>query len=294
MKLLFIGPTRIGDSILSTSILNYYLENNKEFKFTIITSSYSKDLFEKLPNLEKIIVIDKRNYGFHWYKIWASVVFKKWDLVIDMRSSAISYFLNKKKKLIFKGNHTEHKIIQFQKFLKTQKHINPKIWYDKEDQIISEEKINLPGPFIALSPFSNWYKKDWSIKKYIELFHHDFFKKYTLIISGITSEKTDDDDFNILLNHPNIKVLNLLDTGLRQMIPIFENCEFFVGSDSGLMHLAATTKCKTFALFGPTNEIVYRPWGNHRVIKAYNSSRDDDSLNLSVNQVLNVIKEEIV
>ena len=78
------------------------------------------------------------------------------------------------------------------------------------------------------------------------------------------------------------------------MIPIFENCEFFVGSDSGLMHLAATTKCKTFALFGPTNEIVYRPWGNHRVIKAYNSSRDDDSLNLSVNQVLNVIKEEIV
>ena len=294
MKLLFIGPTRIGDSILSTSILNYYLENNKELKFTIITSPFSRDLFEKFPNLEKIIVINKKNYGFHWYRIWTSVVFTKWDLVIDMRSSAISYFLNKKMKLIFRGNHTEHKIIQFQKFLKTQKHINPKIWFDRKDQIVSEEKVNLPGPFIALSPFSNWHKKDWPIKKYIELFHHDFFKKYTLIISGITSEKTDDDDFNKLLNHPNIKVLNLLDTGLRQMIPIFENCEFFIGSDSGLMHLAATTKCKTFALFGPTNEIVYGPWGNHRVIKSSNSSKDDDSLNLSVNQVFNVIKDEIV
>ena len=59
------------------------------------------------------------------------------------------------------------------------------------------------------------------------------------------------------------------------------------------MHLAASTKCKTFALFGPTNEIVYSPWGDHKVIKSFDYPALDDPLNLSVEKVLNIIKKEI-
>ena len=77
------------------------------------------------------------------------------------------------------------------------------------------------------------------------------------------------------------------------MIPIFNQCKFFIGSDSGLMHLAASTNCKTFALFGPTNEIVYGPWGEHKVIKSLDYPAIDDPLNLPVEKVLNTIKKEI-
>ena len=69
MNILFIGPTRIGDTILASSIINFLIDQNKKSKFTVVTSPFSKDLYEKMPNLEKIIVINKKKYGLHWLNI---------------------------------------------------------------------------------------------------------------------------------------------------------------------------------------------------------------------------------
>ena len=62
------------------------------------------------------------------------------------------------------------------------------------------------------------------------------------------------------------------------------------------MHLAATTKCKTIGLFGPTNDIVYGPWGAGNIsIRA--SEQDNQNLikndyleNISVEEVYNKIQ----
>ena len=294
MNILFIGPTRIGDTILASSIINFLIDQNKKSKFTVVTSPFSKDLYEKMPNLEKIIVINKKKYGLHWLNIWRSCIFKKWDLVVDLRSSIIAYLLFTKSRKIFKGNDNFHKIIQFTNFLKTSKKISPLIWSDFTDEAESKNKIKNEGPFIAVAPYSNWRQKDWSIEKYIELFKNDFFKNYTLILTGISKDIPNIEKFNKLMNDPSLSIINLFDWGnLRNMIPIFKKCNFFIGSDSGLMHLAASTKCKTFALFGPTNEIVYGPWGNHKIIKSHDYPATDDPLNLSVEKVLNIIKKEI-
>ena len=40
-------------------------------------------------------------------------------------------------------------------------------------------------------------------------------------------------------------------------------CAFYVGNDSGLMHLAAASGVPTLGLFGPTQEALYAPWGEH-------------------------------
>jgi ADP-heptose:LPS heptosyltransferase len=58
------------------------------------------------------------------------------------------------------------------------------------------------------------------------------------------------------------------------------------------MHLSSSTNCKTFALFGPTNDLVYGPWGNHKVIKS-EENMDYGLEKLSVEKVLNSIKEFI-
>src|SRR3546814_17444434 len=42
-----------------------------------------------------------------------------------------------------------------------------------------------------------------------------------------------------------------------------ERADFFVGNDSGLMHLAAAAGTPTLGLFGPSPEVRYRPWGPH-------------------------------
>ena len=86
---------------------------------------------------------------------------------------------------------------------------------------------------IAVAPYSNWSKKDWSIKKYKTLLENEFFKSYTIILTGISNDIRNKEEFDDFLNSSSLKIINLFDWGnLRHMVPIFEKCDFFIGSDS--------------------------------------------------------------
>ena len=291
MKILFIGPTRIGDTILSSSIINFYLQKYDDCNFSIITSPFAKNLYMKMPALAEVLVVNKKKLGLHWLDILKFTIFKKWDLVIDLRSSALSYLLFAKCKKVFKGNNNFHKIIQFQKFLNTKSKLSPKIWYSFEDSSKNLKKILNSKPLIAVAPYSNWFKKDWSIKNYKTLLENKIFKNHTIVLAGINKDVRNKKEFNDFLNSPNLNIINLFDLSLREMVPIFERCDFFIGSDSGLMHLSASTNCKTFALFGPTNDSVYAPWGDHKVIRSDKNDNDYGLEKLSVEKVLNNIKD---
>ena len=291
MKILFIGPTRIGDTILSTSILNFYIKKFDQCRISVVTSSFAKDLYKFMPHLQEIIVVDKKRFGLHWLNIIKFAIFKKWDLVIDLRSSATSYFLNTKKRMIFRGNELSHKVMQFREFIDTKEALIPEIWYSQEDADISYKKIKNNDHLIAVAPYSNWPKKDWSLNKYKNLFQNEFFKNHTIILTGISRDIINKREIEEFIKTSELEIINLFDWGnLRNMVPIFKKCRFFIGSDSGLMHLAASSGCKTVALFGPTNDLVYGPWGNHKVIKS-DKDQDYGLENLSVEKVLNSIKE---
>ena len=150
------------------------------------------------------------------------------------------------------------------------------------------------APYIAVAPFSNWPQKDWSLQKYIDLFQNQFFQKYTILLFGQSRDIRDEELFNNLLNHINLRVVSLFDQGnLRQLSKIIDHCELFIGSDSALMHLAASTRCKTIGLFGPTNHVVYGPWGEGNIsIKSDTNKNSTKSFyleNIPVEEVLNTI-----
>ena len=56
-------------------------------------------------------------------------------------------------------------------------------------------------------------------------------------------------------------------TSLRENIAIYGACDIFFGVDSGPMHMAAAAGLPVVALFGPTDERKWGPWGpGHAVI----------------------------
>jgi heptosyltransferase-2 len=63
------------------------------------------------------------------------------------------------------------------------------------------------------------------------------------------------------------RVVNLIGrTDLRLLAGILERCQVFISNDSGAMHLAAALSVPVVAIFGPTDERVTAPLGNHDIL----------------------------
>lgn len=63
------------------------------------------------------------------------------------------------------------------------------------------------------------------------------------------------------------RVVNLIGrTDLRLLAGVVERCQVFVSNDSGAMHLAAALGVPVVAIFGPTDERVTAPLGNHDIL----------------------------
>ena len=58
MKILFIGNTRLGDAILSTSILNYYSGSN--LNITVVCSPLTENIYKNFSNVKDIIAVNKK------------------------------------------------------------------------------------------------------------------------------------------------------------------------------------------------------------------------------------------
>jgi heptosyltransferase-2 len=63
------------------------------------------------------------------------------------------------------------------------------------------------------------------------------------------------------------RVVNLMGrTDMRLLAGILDRCQVFVSNDSGAMHLAAALGVRVVAIFGPTDQRVTAPLGDHEIL----------------------------
>ena len=70
MKILVISSNLIGDTILSTGVIEDFLKNNPNAKFTFLIGPTSGQIYEHFPGLDKIILIKKQRLNVHWLKMY--------------------------------------------------------------------------------------------------------------------------------------------------------------------------------------------------------------------------------
>src|SRR5438105_5950820 len=93
MHILFVTATRIGDAVLSTGLLSHLIERNPGARLTIAAGPVAAPLFEAVPGLDRLLVVRKRRWGLHWPALYSRVVDRRWDLVVDLRGSALAWGL---------------------------------------------------------------------------------------------------------------------------------------------------------------------------------------------------------
>ena len=287
MNILVISSNLIGDSILSTGIIKYFIDKNPNSKLTLIVGPSAAQVYKNFSNLDKLIIINKQKFSSHWFKIWKKCIFSKWDIIIDFRSSLISYFLFRKKSYIyFKYSNEEHQIQQLSKFFNLNKIAYPIIFTNENEENIAKKRLSSEKKYIIIAPGGNWLPKIWPVE-YFNKFIQTLFNnnKDTLIILVGSHNEKERFKNKLIRNINETKIIDIMGENITQTYSFIKRGSLFIGNDSGLMHLAAASNIPTIGLFGPTNNKLYAPFGDKcYIIRTKETFEDFKYIKIDINK----------
>src|SRR5881396_1099461 len=170
MHILFVTATRIGDAVLSTGLLSYLIDRHPEARLTIAAGPAAAPLFEAVPRLERLVVIQKLRWSAHWLPFYAAVATRRWDLVVDLRGSALAWLLRAgERRVMAKGDAREHRVRQLARLFGLDPPPGPVIWTAPSHDRAAEVLVPPGGPVLAIGPAANWRGKEWRAERFAEL-----------------------------------------------------------------------------------------------------------------------------
>lgn len=271
--ILFITATRIGDAVLSSGLIKRLIDEIPDARFTIVAGPHAAPLFAHVPGLDRLIVLEKSKSGSHWFDLWRKVRRTKWGLVVDLRGSGLARFLTTKRRAIHrKGAEPTHKVLEAARTLRIEDEpAPPHIFTDPDLEAYADELTKGTGPILAMAPAANWIGKTWPVERFsqvaMNLLHgHGPLAGGRLMVLGGPGDEALARSLKDSAGRRFINLAGKVD--LLTAYACLKRARLFIGNDSGAMHLAATAGCPTIGLFGPSDERLYAPWGEHaRVVR---------------------------
>jgi len=263
-KVLFIANTRLGDAVLTTGLLAKVIERYWPCEVTIACGPVAAPLFTGVPGLHRIILLDKKEKGVEWLRLWKYAAQVYWDVILDVRNSFVSYLVFRKK--VFrhtKVSSTQHKCAQLAEAMKLAEVPYNHIWLTDAAQKRARELLPEGAPILALCPTSGWGHKSWPPERFIELAQRLPFKRVAILCAEHEREQI----LPILAAlRDKLEAIDLSKTDPLEAAACLALCNICVSNDSGLMHVSAAMGTPTLGLFGPSNDVVYKPHGPHTAI----------------------------
>ncbi len=266
MKILFVTATRIGDAVLSTGVLGHLVDRHPGARVTIAVGPAAAPLFEAVPGLERIVVLAKRRWSLHWLALYRDVAIARWDLVVDLRGSALPYLLwARQRRVMAKGDAGEHRVRQLARLFALDPPPAPRLWTAPRHEQAAAELVPPGGPVLVIGPAANWRGKQWRAERFAEL---------ALRLTGPATPLSGARVAVLAAAHERAQVAPVLAalpaarridlvgrTDLLTAAALLRRAALFVGNDTGIMHIAAATGTPTLGLFGPSRPEQYAPWG---------------------------------
>jgi ADP-heptose:LPS heptosyltransferase len=291
--ILFITASRIGDAVLSSGLVKTLLDQIPDGRFTIVASALTAPLFTEVPGLQQLIILQKRPLGLHWFDLWLQVWRRRWGLIIDLRGSALSAFLRRRRRAVHrKGGARVHKVVEASRLLKLESAPAAPFLFTKPETEAEADRLTAgETPILAIAPAANWIGKTWPPERYAMVVRQLLGPGGALEDGRLMVLGGPDDQAAVAPIKGAVSKARCIDlVGKADLLLAFaclKRCRLFIGADSGPMHVAAAAGAPTLGLFGPSDEELYRPWGpKGRTVRGARSFDDFKALDPKLNQAI--------
>jgi lipopolysaccharide heptosyltransferase III len=271
MQILFVTATRIGDAVLSTGLLSYVVERFPGARLTIAAGPVAAPLFEAVPGLDEVLVLKKRRGGLHWLPLYARAVVRRWDLVVDLRGSALAWLVRAgERRVMAKGDPREHRVRQLGRLFGLDPPPNPVLWTAPRHERAADALLPPGRPVLAIGPAANWRGKQWRAERFAELASRLTAAGGPLAgarIAVLAAAHERAQAAPLLAAPVSGGVIDLVGRiDLLTAAAVLRRSSLFIGNDTGLMHIAAAAGTPTLGLFGPSPVEQYAPWGERTAV----------------------------
>ena len=281
MKLLVIRMSSMGDIILATSFLESLPSGvqvdwliSKEFAF----------ILKGHPRIQNLIEFDKKTGLRGWFRLMTELSKRNYDGQIDLhvtiRSLLARFFFQGPWKSISKQRLSFYGYLIFKNLWPSELRPHP-LWKKfasiaggtalkapsmlhrvaSAEKALSKYSLKAKNYFVVM-PASRWSSKEWGVEPYVKLCE-EFSHRYALI--PVVLGRLQDQSAVALtegLNKKNLVHRSVLsEDDFSITAALIQNSVFYVGSDTGLAHLAEAVGTPAHMIFGPTRpDLGFGPW----------------------------------
>lgn len=281
MNILFVTSTRIGDAVLSSGLLEHLLRVHPGARVTVACGVPAAPLFRATPGVERVIALEKMPFAGHWIGLWAKTSARIWDLVVDLRGSALAWVLIAKHRRVFRKTESgRHRVEQLGALMGLDPPPAPHIQLGVTGRNAARDLIPDGVPVLGIGPTANWIGKQWPGPRFAEVIARltepgGALGGARVAVFGAGTERGMAEP--VLKAVPPERLVDLVGkVDILTAGACLERCALFIGNDSGLMHLAGAVGTPVIGLFGPSREAHYAPWGDTGV--AVRGSRSYDEI----------------
>jgi len=136
------------------------------------------------------------------------------------------------------------------------------------DTLVRDMGVGRDDRVVTIHPTAKWMFKCWTDEGFAQVADYLSEEGMTVCITSGSAEREVQKAQRIIghARRPAIDLAGRLT--LKQVAALIARSRLFVGVDSAPMHVAAAVKTPVVALFGPSREQNWRPWGDgHLVLK---------------------------
>ncbi len=280
--ILIIAPLDAGDAVAVSGLIPKLLAEVPHARFTIVAGPKTAALFADTPELAEIIITPSYDGFAARLALKTRLSGRTWGTILDLAGGAPGRLKSKRRATLTPSSLSENRTVAAARLLGLEDTPpTPFLFTSPELEAATDEALMGEGPILAMGPGAEWIGRVWPAERYGQVASKLMMVDRAPLENGrivAFGGEMDRDAINdSVFPLPRKRIISRpYSQDLITDYAWLKRCRLYIGGDNIWTQLAAAAGCPTVAIFGPSNDAICAPFGDH--VRVVRGPRDYETL----------------